>query len=113
MEGRYMLLWMNTQSLFTTLLNDVQMSSVKREKWDGTRIGTDNIISVGIRQMSVICVLFQLRINNHNYLSHFEKRHALNQLKSLTDDQWQKRLTAEDAEDRRGLLFFSASLCVL
>ena len=24
-----------------------------------------------------------------------------------------KRLTAEDAEDRRGLLFFSASLCVL
>ena len=26
---------------------------------------------------------------------------------------WQKRLTAEDAEDRRGLLIFSASLCVL
>jgi len=24
-----------------------------------------------------------------------------------------KRLTAEDAEDRRGLLIFSASLCVL
>ena len=26
---------------------------------------------------------------------------------------WQKRLTAEDAEDRRGLLIFSTSLCVL
>jgi len=26
---------------------------------------------------------------------------------------WQKRLTAEDAENRRGLLFFSASLGVL
>jgi hypothetical protein len=42
------------------------MSSVKRENWDGTRIlqithiGTDNKISVGIRQISVIRILFQL-----------------------------------------------------
>ena len=29
----------------------------------------------------------------------------------LISGSWQKRLTAEDAEDLRGLLFFSASLC--
>jgi len=29
------------------------------------------------------------------------------------NESWQKKLTAEDAEDRRELLFFSASLCVL
>ena len=68
-------------------------SSVKRKKWDGTRIPritrivTDDKISVGIRQIRAIRVLFQLRIENHNYLSHFEKWYALNQSNSLTDDQ--------------------------
>jgi hypothetical protein len=63
------------------------------KKWDGTRIsqitqiGTDDKISVGIRQIRAIRVLFQLSIENHNYLSHFEKRYALNQSNSLTDDQ--------------------------
>lgn len=82
------------QASLISHVNGNQMSSVKREKWGGTRIlritriGTDNIISVGIRQISVIRILFQLRIKNHNYLSHFEKRYALNQSKSLTDDQW-------------------------
>jgi hypothetical protein len=54
----------------------IQTSSVKREKWDGTRItritriDADNKISVGIRQISVIRVLFQLSIKNQNYPSH-------------------------------------------
>jgi hypothetical protein len=39
----------------------------------------------------------------------FEKQGIL----VLSNGSWQKRLTAEDAEDRRGLLFFSASLGVL
>jgi hypothetical protein len=73
--------------------NLMHTSSVKRKKWDGTRIPritrivTDDKISVGIRQIRVIRVLFQLRIGNHNYLSHFEKRYALNQSNTLTDDQ--------------------------
>ncbi len=43
--------------------------------------------SVKIRQIRVICVLFQLKIENYHYLSNFEKRYVLNQSKSLTDDQ--------------------------
>jgi hypothetical protein len=93
--------------------NLMHTSSVKRKKWDGTRIpritriGTDDKISVGIRPKTkrrackacpipcklrfqfirVIRVLFQLRIENMNYLSHFEKRYTLDQSNYLTDDQ--------------------------
>lgn len=73
--------------------NLMHTSSVKRKKWDGTRIpritriGTDDKKSVDIRQIRVIRVLFQLRIENHNYLSHFEKRYTLDQSNYLTDDQ--------------------------
>ncbi len=68
-----------------------------REKWDGTRISritqicTDNKISVDIRQIRAIRVLFQSGIENHTYLLHFTKRYALNQSNSLTDDQWNQR----------------------
>ncbi len=69
-------------------------SSVKRNKWDGTRIPritqicTDDKVSADIRQIRAIRVLFQLGIGNHTYLSHFTKRYALNQSNSLTNDQW-------------------------
>jgi hypothetical protein len=81
-------------NIWRRMEDQAHTSSVKRKKWDGTRIsritriGTDNKISVCIRQICVIRVLFQLRIGNHNYLSHFEKRYALNQSNTLTDDQW-------------------------
>ncbi len=95
--------------------NLMHTSSVKRKKWDGTRIpritriGTDDKISVDIRQIRVIRVLFQLRIENHNYLSHFEKRYTLDQSNYLTDDQCNvmdavKPVAAGDCADAGGIL---------
>jgi hypothetical protein len=81
-----------------------------RERSDAyRRQELDDKISVDIRQICVIRVLFQLRIENHNYLSHFEKRYSLDQSNYLTDDQCNlmdaaKPVAAGDCADAGGVL---------